>query len=47
MKQIIIEDLMSGQFEITIHAAVRMNQRMVQKKILEDGTWKVSNGSDL
>lgn len=36
MDQIIIEDLKSGYFEITVHAALRMNERVVTKEDLRE-----------
>ena len=35
MKRKIIEDLKSGRFEITVHAAIRMSERVVAKEDLE------------
>lgn len=36
MDQIIIEDLKNGHFEITVHAAIRMNERVVTKEDLRE-----------
>ncbi|MBT4793200.1 MAG: DUF4258 domain-containing protein [Halobacteriovoraceae bacterium] len=36
MDQIIIEDLKNGHFEITVHAAIRMSERVVTKEDLRE-----------
>lgn len=46
MEKKVIEDLKSGNFEITVHAAIRMNEREVTKEDIKEDIKEVGRSSE-